>query len=112
MSVIPQVFTADLNIVGAFGMGIVSAEAFAAGIGSIPIPFLDGAWGGWMVWRSFSYRFEFATAAAVNFPGWNFEVDSKAMRKVTPNEVLVLIGEGQGGAFSISVPMRVLVKLS
>jgi len=45
-------------------------------------------------------------------PDWNFEVDSKAMRKVGENEVLVTIAESQGGAFNISTPLRTLVKFS
>ena len=112
VSIIPTVLSADLNIVGAFGMAIVSAEALAAGITSIPDPFLDADWGGWYVWRSFSYRFEFADATGVNFPNWSFEVDSKAMRKLTVNEAIVLVAESQGGGFSISTPIRQLVKLA
>ena len=104
--------TADLDIVGAFGLGIVTAEAFAAGVGSMPEPFSDADWGGWMVWRSFSYHFEFITGTGSDFLVWDFEVDSKAMRKVSPNEVLVLIAESQVGAYSISTPLRTLVKLS
>ena len=103
---------ADLAIVGAIGCGIVSTEAFNAGVASIPEPFSDGDWGGWMVWRSFSYRLAFQSAVAVNFPDWAFEVDSKAMRKGGPNEVLVTVAESQVGAYQISAPLRTLVKLS
>ena len=103
---------ADDTIVGAFGMAIVSSEAFNAGVGSIPEPFTDADWGGWMVWRSFSYRFEFFDGTGSNFPNWSFEVDSKAMRKGGPNERLVLIAESQDGAYQISTPLRTLVKLS
>ena len=112
VSIAPNAFTADLNIVGAIGLGIVTAEAFAAGVGSIPEPFNDADWGGWLMWRSFSYRFEFASAVGVDFPNWNFEVDSKAMRRISPNEVAVIIAESQSGAFVISTPLRMLVKLS
>ena len=112
VSIRPEVVGADLDIVGAVGVGIVSAEAQAIGITAIPTPFSNGDWGGWMVWRSFSYRFEFADATGVNFVNWNFEIDSKAMRKVTPNEALVIIAESQVGAYRISTPLRHLVKLS
>ncbi len=112
VSVIPAAFTTSLNIVGAFGVAIVSTEAFTAGIASIPEPFSDADWGGWFVWRSFSYRFEFDDATGLNFPRWDFEVDSKAMRRISPNETMVLIAESQTGAFQISAPLRVLVKLS
>ena len=103
---------ADLNIVGAYGEGIVSTEAFNAGVASIPEPFTDADWGGWFVWRSFSYRFDSITQAGVFTTDWNFEVDSKAMRKVQPNETLVAVAESFNGAYSISAPLRTLLKLS
>ena len=93
-------------------MGIVSAEAFAAGVASVPEPFTDADWGGWMQWRAFSYQFEFGTAAAVNYPNWNFEIDSKAMRKVESNEVLVQVFESIVGAVRVSAPLRILLKLT
>jgi len=113
MSIIPDVTTADLSIVGAVGMGVVSQEAFAAGVASVPEPFTDADWGGWFVWRSFGLRFNFETAIGVNFvpANWQFEVDSKAMRRVTPNEVLVVVAESQGGAFAIADLTRHLFKL-
>jgi len=112
ITVIPQAFTADVNMTGAIGVGIVTDEALAAGVGSMPEPFTDADWGGWYVWRSFSYHLEFADATGLNFPNWSFEIDSKAMRKVSPNESLVIIAESQAGAFSINTPIRTLVKLS
>ena len=112
-SVQPTVFTADLTLGGAVGMAVVSTEAFVAGIASIPTPFTDADWHGWMVWRSFTYRLEQAdNTTGRNFPDWNFEIDSKAMRKVSSNETLVIIAESQAGAFQISTPWRVLIKLS
>jgi hypothetical protein len=65
-----------------------------------------------MVWRSFSYRLEFGTNASLNFLDWNFEVDSKAMRKVSSNEAAVVVAESLTGAFNISTPVRTLIKLS
>jgi len=112
MTIIPDSTAADVSIVGAFGMGIVSAEASAAGIVSIPEPFSDADWGGWMLWRSFAMRFESITQAGVLLANWAFELDSKAMRKMSPNEVLVAVVESQSGAFAISVATRVLLKLS
>jgi len=112
VTIIPSGFVADVNIIGAFGIGIVSTEAFEAGVGSMPEPFTDADWGGWMVWRSFSYRFDFSSATGVQFPNWSFEVDSKAMRKVGPNDHLVAIAESQGGGFEISTPLRTLLKFS
>jgi len=112
MSVQPQAFSASLDIVGAYGEAIVSQEAFAAGVASIPEPFSDADWSGWMVWRSFSYHLESSSTIGITELSWNDQVDSKSMRKVGPNDVLVGIAESQGGAFEISVPFRTLVKLS
>jgi len=112
VSVIPNPVSADLDVVGAIGEGVVSAEAFAAGVGSIPEPFTDGDWGGWMSWRAFSFHLEFSDGTGLNFVDWTFEVDSKAQRRIGSNEVLVQICESQVGGFFISAPMRTLVKLS
>ena len=108
----PESEAADLEIVGAIGVGIVSVEAFTAGIASMPEPFADADWGGWYVWRSFAYDIRFSDATGVNMIDWGFEIDSKAMRKMSPNETIVVIAESQGGAFRISSNMRRLVKLA
>ena len=112
VSLVPQTVTADVDIVGAFGMCIVSQQAFTAGAASVPEPFSDADWGGWFVWRSFAFKFEFATAASVNFPRWDFEIDSKGQRKIGPNDILVAVAESQAGAYSIATPLRQLFKLS
>ena len=39
-------------------------------------------------------------------------IDSKAMRKVAPDETLVVMGESQAGAVNVANPFRMLVKLS
>jgi len=104
--------SAGLDIIGAIGVGIVSTEAFTAGIASVPEPFSDADWGGWYVWRSFSYRFDSVTQVGV-FPSvWDFEVDSKAMRKIGSNETLVIVAESQAGAYFVSAPLRTLVKIA
>jgi len=112
-SIQPGSFSADLNIIGAVGMAVVSTEAFLAGVASIPEPFTDADWGGWMVWRSFSMHLDVQSAAGFDAnSALEFEVDSKAMRKVTPNETVVIIAESFAGAFDISTPWRQLIKLS
>ncbi len=111
VAVIPQSFAADLNVFGAIGVGIVSDEAFNAGVASIPEPFADADWSGWYLWRSFSYTLELGDATSIMTVNWNFEVDSRAMRKVGSNETLVVVAESQGGAFSLFAGVRTLVKL-
>ena len=112
VSILPQTEAADAIIIGAVGMAIVSTEAFAAGVASIPSPFRDADWGGWFVWRTFAFRFTFADATGFIEEGAGFEVDSKAMRKVTANETLVVIAESQSGAFALFDGTRNLIKLS
>ena len=112
VSIKPASPTADIEITGAVGFGVVSAEALAAGVTAMPEPFSDADWAGWFVWRTFSYDFEFNDATGINYPNWNFELDSKAMRKFGPNEAIVTIAESFSGAFNISVNTRLLLKLS
>ena len=108
----PTVVSADVNYIGAFGMAVVSDQAFGIGITAIPGPFSNADWDGWFVWRSFSYSYAFDSAISARSVQETMEIDSKAMRKVSVNETIVLVVESQSGAFSISVPVRMLLKLS
>ena len=112
VSVHPASAAADVSIVGAFGLAVVSTDAFAAGVASIPGPFDDADWEGWYVWRSFSFRYELldATASLIFTRSW--EVDSKAMRRLGTNTTCVAVAESQSGAFEISMPLRTLIKLA
>ncbi len=87
VSIVPSSFAADLEVVGAFGMCVVSDQAFAAGVLSVPGPFTDAEWDGWFVWQPFGYVVDFDDATSKKAPAHiDVEVDSKAMRKVTDNE--------------------------
>jgi len=111
ISIRPQSVTADLDIVGAFGVGVVSSQALAVGITAVPEPFDEADWDGWMVWRSFSYALEVVSEIGEHFIEWDFEVDSKAMRKLGEGDAFVLVAQSQQGAYSISAPLRHLIKL-
>ena len=108
-----QAYSADLEVVGAFGMGMVSREALDIGVTALPEPFTDADWGGWMVWQPFALRFEFldGTGTVGGLTDWSLEIDSKAMRKVEANTALVFVAESFAGAFKISETVRVLQKL-
>jgi len=113
VSVFPAVFSADLNVVGAFGCGIVSAEALAIGITAVPTPYSDADWPGWFVWESFAFRFEFGSGAEGFMPAsLQIPIDSKGMRKIGSNEAFVCVAESQEGAFSIADTTRQLIKLA
>jgi len=108
----PQAVNADLDMIGAIGVAIVSDQAFAIGVTGVPLPFTNADWGGWMVWRSFSSRWGFNDASGVLYEERSFEVDSKAMRKVRQNETLIFVAESQAGAMAVAEGVRHLVKLS
>jgi len=112
VSIIPSSTASDLSMVGAYGLAIVSDQAFGIGITAIPGPWSDPSWDGWFVWRPFGLRVEVIDSTGVFMSQHSQEVDSKAMRKITDNETLVLVAESQSGAVSISMPLRLLFKLA
>ncbi len=74
VSVKPNAFTADVDIIGALGMGLVSDQAFAAGATSIPAPYTDTEWGGWFVWIPFALLWNrFTPPAPTAWYGWSAE---------------------------------------
>ena len=103
---------ADVSVVGAFGMCVVSDQVFTAGAASVPGPWTDGDWDGWFVWQAFSLSLEVTTDISRIINDRIFEIDSKAMRKVNENETILLVVESQAVAIEVSVPIRVLLKLS
>ncbi len=77
---------------GAYGICIVSQDAFAAGVASMPGPFSDASSDLWMV-----HQFMFAPVR-VGTGGFQevaiqYTIDSQAMRKVTEEERVVSIVE-------------------
>ena len=113
VSIQPGSFAADLNIVGAVGIGVVSAEAFGIGITAIPTPYSDADWPGWLMWRSFALHLDVQSAVGFDLnSAVQLEIDSKAMRRAGSNEVFVFIAESQEGAFDIADCTRQLLKLS
>jgi len=112
VSIRPSVFNADVAISGAFGAAIVTDQAFAAGAASLPRVFDDADWGGWFMWRSFAHHYEFHDPTGTLLGSWDAEVDSKAMRKVTDNETIILMCESQTGGLQIAMPLRFLLKMS
>ena len=111
LSVVPQSFAADVNVIGAFGAGIVTDEAFAAGAGSIPGPWSNSDWEGWFIWETVNYFYDVTTNdSRMLFPSGTV-IDSKAMRKFDTGETMVFMFESQGPALSVSAPVRLLFML-
>ncbi len=112
LSVIPTDPSVNVKIVGALGMCIVSDQAFAAGAGSIPGPITNGDWDGWFVWVPFHSNLDITTDIGRVLAQVNVPFDSKAMRKVTDGDTVVVMVESQVGALSIAATFRMLFKLA
>ncbi len=97
---------------GAFGTIVVSEQALAAGVASIPDP-IGEADAPFFTWQAFSQQFLFADATGFESAGWSqYEIDSKAMRKVGNNEDIAFVATNAaalGG--QIELIGRMLVKL-
>ncbi len=97
----------------ALGLIVVSDQASAAGVASIPSPISD-ADGDWFVYENLQSSVLFATASGFSgSEGKSSAVDSKAMRKVGPNEDIAVVVENGSSVFGgqIIVCGRMLVKL-
>ena len=112
VSIKPTSIAASLTMSGAWGIGVVSQQAFAAGLASIPGPFTDAQWDGWFAWGAIIQHFAFHSGVAAEIDSVEHVVDSKAMRKISQNEIMILMVESQGGAFDIGLHVRTLFKLS
>ena len=99
------------EMIGAFGIADVTAAAFAAGGASIPGPFTDADWDGW-IWHQF---FTVGGLANNGSGVGRYVVDSKAMRKTTATNVVVAMGEVgvETGVVTLDVSLetRILDKL-
>ena len=76
---------------GAFGIGIVSENAFGVGITAVPTPITDVGWDGWLFHHFVSAHA--AQNAGSDAANQHFMVDSKAMRKIKATDVIVAVLE-------------------
>jgi len=102
----------------AIGICVVTVDAFTVGVTAVPNPIADMSWDGWLYHRFFDVHSISGTIAdGVNAGtvGINFEVDSKAMRKIGINEVVVAtleVIENGTAVMEVYFDTRILVKLS
>ncbi len=78
---------------GAFGMGIVTEEAFTdVGVSATPTPITEQDWDGWMYWTAFNVTAQAGSVTASQgtdgLSVQRFDIDSKAMRKVREGDVI------------------------
>ena len=77
---------------GALGIGITTVQAFTdVGITALPIPFDDVEWDGWLYHRYFSAVAGASGSVEDDRAFTRFEIDSKAMRKLSDNEVIFAV---------------------
>ena len=98
------------------GIGVVSADAFGAGSGSVPTPGGDQDWGGWLWFHAGGALVEFSTTeVGQGMSMTRIQIDSKAMRKIGPNETMFMSGTvaGEVGTATIefAASTRMLLKL-
>ena len=98
------------------GIGIVSVDAFDIGITAVPGPLSDASWGGWMWSHTGSALISRSADESLDsFGSVRIPIDSKAMRKIGINEVVVGVVEflTEIGTASASFQMgtRMLSKL-
>jgi len=99
-----------------YGKAIVSEQAEAAGVASVPTPTLDSDSDLWFVYEMMLATIQLGTAVAFDgHAGVQRIVDAKAMRKVEDGQQLIGVVEGAGGAAGggciIAGFVRTLVKL-
>ena len=103
---------ASEQVRGAFGAIVVSDQAVAAGVASIPVPVTHSD-APFFVYEPFVNSFLFGDGTGFITPvGTNIIIDSKAMRKVDVNEDIALQAQNAVAFGSLlSIQGRMLVKL-
>jgi len=99
----------------AFGFCIVTDQARAAGVASIPTPITEMGSDVWFLHKLMFNRFSFITGSGFANVASSWSVDSRAMRKVAIGEDIVGVGEGEftvGAGVTLTVGGRMLVKIA
>ena len=107
--------SAEENPFGAMGIAIVSDQAAAAGVASVPTPITEIDSDLWMVyvpWATSVWDTGGAALTAVN--GFAYEFDSKAMRKISADETVVVVVENASSANGVkfAINFRMLFKVN
>ena len=83
-------FTALEGYHCALGICIVNEDAFAIGATAVPDPIADSGWDGWFYHRFFDVHSSHTEVEGGDLSrSISFEVDSKAMRKIPEENVIV-----------------------
>ena len=107
--------TANEAPFGSFGMCVVNDTAAALGVTAIPGPDSDIGSDLWFLHKI--WAIDMFTSAATTEPatinGWEFDFDSKAMRKVNGDQDIAVVIENASAGFAANfiLRFRMLVKL-
>ena len=106
--------TASEDQVAGFGIAVVSDEAAAVGVTAIPTPITELGSDLWFVNQILMSSIEAGATnveTAINGRGWT--VDSKAMRKCSVGQNIVVVGEraGAGSGVELFAGGRILIKV-
>ncbi len=98
--------------IAALGLAVVSEQAAAAGVGSVPTPVTDDDSDAWFVHKWVMNSIGFGDATGFSTMGSVYEIDSKAMRKVNDGDDVVIVGEfsATGSGLILSIAGRLLIK--
>jgi len=100
--------------IGAFGIGVVSEQAATTGVTALPGPMTDPDWTGWLYWIPFLLQLKFQSGVGFDqHTIFQIPVDSKAMRKVGPDESIVVMAETgtNSDGCQVGANIRMLFKL-
>ena len=106
---------ADEFVFGAAGWCVVSDQALAIGVTAVPTPVTDQDSALWFL--HMAYGVEFALSTAVGFDGnggHQYQIDSKAKRKVGVGQDLIFVLENASISFGslVRTSARILIKES
>ena len=99
------------DVIGAFGLIIVTDLALAAGAASIPGPITDIADDGWFVYQPFVGQFRTVSAAGYTSPdGTEYQFDSKAKRRTGEGQSIAIMVQNASAShgFNIKIGFRLL----
>ncbi len=99
---------------GAVGFAVVSEEALVAGVGSLPAPITNEPSELWFMLQFWQAAAIVDSAAVAIQPMYRFEFDSKAMRKITTGQGVVVMFENAalaGIGAQLIIKFRMLFKL-
>jgi len=113
LRVVTDQIVASETIMGSFGICVVSDQSTAIGISAVPTPTTDMASDYWLVHQLYYSDPTFAAGLSFDPDPTQYEVDSKAMRKVDLGQDVIVVAEGNSaadGGYDFSAGGRMLIK--